>query len=99
MTDDLYQVFYCATSLMEAEMIKGLLESEGIAARIPGELASDHFTTSRETSGDVEVRVPRASLDAARAIIARAKEEGKDLAGWLADHPGDETPPPGPDPS
>lgn len=88
MSDDIFTTLYQASSLMEAEMIKGLLEGAGINAQIPGEEASDPFVTARETQGDVTVEVPQASLDAARKVLEQARAEGKILEQWQDDDQG-----------
>ena len=82
---------YVASSLAEAEMIKGLLEGEGLIALIPGEMATDPVITAEETMVVAEVHVKSEELSRARQVILRAREQGKQLEGWLADHPG-ETP-------
>jgi hypothetical protein len=94
MADDGFEVVFTASSMLEAELIKGLLEGEGIAARIPGELATDPWTTTEETLGDVPIEVPEGKVSEARGIIAEAKKEGaqeQELERWLEEH-GDEIP-------
>ena len=77
-----------ANTLMQAEMVKGLLEGEGILARIPGELATDHFTTAKETLGGIVVEVPEERATDARVLIRSAAEDGRELQQWLAENPG-----------
>lgn len=94
MADDGYTVVFNAKSMMEAELIKGLLEGEGIDARIPGELSMDPWTTTLETLGDIPIEVPDASSEAAQVLIAESRKEGEQesqLENWIAEH-GDEVP-------
>lgn len=76
-------------SFMEAELIKGLLEGEGILCRIPGELATDQFTAAKQVTGgrELDVRVSPADFEKARGIIRQAIEDGQRLAGFLAANP------------
>ena len=80
-------------TLMEAQLIKGLLEGEGIFCRIPGELATEPDVATHQVTGgrQLDVRVAPADLDKAREVIQRALEDGKRLKGFLAEHPDGET--------
>ena len=92
MTDsDLIPIFH-GDSFLEAELIKGLLEAEGILSTIPGELATDHETAAQQVTGGETFDVLVAPKDAARArtIIQQAIEDGKRLKGYLAQHPGED---------
>lgn len=75
------------TSLMEAELVKGLLVDSGIAARIPGELSTDPMTTCEESMGQVQVTVPEEEAVRARKVIKAAVDAGRALEGKLAEGP------------
>ena len=89
---DFTTVFH-GDSLMEAEMIKGLLEGEGILCRIPGEIATEPNVAAHQVTGgrQLNVMVSTKDVERARGVIRQAIEDGKRLQGFLADHP-DENP-------
>ena len=91
-TADFATVFH-GDSLMEAEMIKGLLEGEGILCRIPGELSAEPNVAAHQVMGgrQLDVMVSTNDVEQARGVIRQAIEDGKRLQGFLADHP-DENP-------
>ncbi|MBL6721453.1 MAG: DUF2007 domain-containing protein [Planctomycetes bacterium] len=64
-----------AGSHLEAQILRGLLRAEGIAARVAGEELSDEFAqAARLTGGLAQVLVPRESLDQAQHILAAHAE-------------------------
>ena len=91
MTDDTRDTrpVFQGSSLAEAEMIKGLLEGEGILATIPGEMCTDPVVTIEETVAGTAVHVATEELQRARQVILAARAAGRAFEGWLADHPGE----------
>ena len=87
MSSESFVTVFQAASLLEAEMVKGLLEGEGLMASIPGEHATDPFTSTREITGgrQLTVEVPDEQAAKARAIIEAARESGKALEGKFPD--------------
>jgi hypothetical protein len=70
-----------AGSHLEAQILRGLLQAEGIAARVAGEELSDEFAqAARLTGGLAQVLVPRESLDQAQRILAAHAEAGAEAA-------------------
>ena len=64
---------YVAASEAEAQILAGLLKSEGLEARVAGENLSDEFGIAMRM-GPVEVGVPEAQSAKANEIVAAWKE-------------------------
>ena len=73
MTESDYVVVHTAQSHTEAQLVEGLLKSEGIAALVPGSELSDEFGMAQKMSGAAEVVVLRRDLEAAKDIVAAWK--------------------------
>lgn len=69
---------YVAPSEAEAQILAGLLISEGLEARVAGDQLTDEFGMAMRM-GPVEVGVPEAQKEQALDIVAawRAREEGE----------------------
>lgn len=70
-----FAVVHTAASQMEAQILAGLLQSEGVPARVPGTELNDEFGQAMRM-GAAEVIVPVAHLEAAQDIVAAWKERG-----------------------
>ena len=70
-----------AGSHLEAQILRGLLRAEGIAARVAGEELSDEFAqAARLTGGLAQILVPRESLDQAQRILIAHAAAGAEAA-------------------
>lgn len=63
---------YTASGMLQAQIIKGKLESEGIPVLLQYE--SEIFGLTVDGMGQVRVLVPESQADKARALIARVEE-------------------------
>jgi len=70
------EVVYRAAGQLEAHIIKGKLESEGIPALLQYE--SEIFGLTVDGMGEVRILVPEAQADEAREVIARTEESSDD---------------------
>jgi len=70
------EVVYRAAGQLEAHIIKGKLESEGIPALLQYE--SEIFGLTVDGMGEVRILVPEPQADEAREVIARTEEPGDD---------------------
>lgn len=64
------QVVHTASSFTEAQLLVGLLESEGIAARAGGSELMDEFSAARRLLGPTEVMVQAADAALAADVVA-----------------------------
>ena len=76
MTPSNFIVVHTAAGIHDAQIVAGLLKSEGIPARVPGEELTDEFAMSRKLSGPVEIVVPEENAREAADIVAAWKERG-----------------------
>jgi hypothetical protein len=85
MESDGFTLLMTARTAMEARLVFGLLESEGIIVRVPGAMLADEWAASMQSAGLVgtDVLVAEQHLDKARQILAdfraaatEAPEEG-----------------------
>ena len=67
----------------EAQVILGVLQANGIPARVSGSELQDEFAMSQKAMnlGGVDILVPRASLDDAQRILAAARTAGEAMDG------------------
>lgn len=65
-----------AASLAEALLLKGLLETEGVVATVPGSELMDEFAVARQARGALDVVVAGADEARARDIVAAWRERG-----------------------
>ncbi len=82
-----------ARNVLEAELLAGILESEGIPAFVDGRFLQDEFAMPKKMLGldhGVRVRVRKEHLEEAKKILELARESGKSLD--EGDGEGDETP-------
>ena len=72
-------VFEKADSQIEASIIKGILESEGIPVYVDGELLMDEFNMSQKlmNMSGISIEIAQEDLERARAIVASARDSGK----------------------
>lgn len=63
-----------ASSIFEAHLIRGLLESEGIPVYIPGANAMDEFGSAQRQLA-VPIEVPRGRLEEAQALVEEARRD------------------------
>jgi len=68
------EVVYRAAGQLEAHIIKGKLESEGIPALLQYE--SEIFGLTVDGMGEVRILVPEPQAEEAREVIARTEETG-----------------------
>ena len=80
MTDPRLITVYVAASLAEAQILGGLLISEGIAARVAGADLNDEFGMAQKM-GPVEVGVPPSRVDEAKDIVAAWRASGTESGG------------------
>jgi hypothetical protein len=66
------EVVYRAAGQLEAHIIKGKLESEGIPALLQYE--SEVFGLTVDGMGEVRILVPEPQVEKAREVIARTEE-------------------------
>ncbi|MDG1984613.1 MAG: DUF2007 domain-containing protein [Planctomycetota bacterium] len=64
------RVIYRADSFIEAQLIVGLLESEGVAARTGGSELMDEFGASQRLLGPTEVIIKNEDLELATELVA-----------------------------
>ena len=78
-TPDL-RVVHTAASFIEAQLLVGLLESEGVAARAAGSELMDEFSAAQRLLGPTEVVVKAEDLPHATEVVAawraRPTEDG-----------------------
>lgn len=79
------EIVHTAASYIEAQLLVGLLESEGIAARAGGSELMDEFSASRRLLGPTEVLVQAGDRELASDVVAA----------WLAGRVEDDAPPEG----
>ncbi len=65
----------------EAEIIRSLLECEGIRALVRGRVAQFVYPLTVDGLAEMKVLVPAADAEAARALIASAKAAGEEGGG------------------
>lgn len=82
MSDDFTVPVFAAHNLMEAELVKGLLEGEKIRAYIPQEGSLDPMSGAEQVY-HVEVHTSREDAERAREVLRKAHEDGEHLKGWL----------------
>ena len=70
-----FAVVHTAASQMEAQILMGLLVSEGVPARVPGSEPNDEFGQAMKM-GPADVIVPLQHIETARDIVAAWKERG-----------------------
>lgn len=70
-----FAVVHTAASQMEAQILMGLLVSEGVPARVPGSELNDEFGQAMKM-GPADVIVPLQHIETARDIVAAWKERG-----------------------
>jgi putative signal transducing protein len=80
MSDSSLVPAFGAKDFIEAQIVRGLLVSEGIQAFIPGESLNDEFGMSARLAGTVgtTVLVPSTQLAKAQAIIAAYQSQEED---------------------
>ena len=70
MTHSNFVVVHTASGFHAAQVLAGLLESEGIPAQVPGAELMDEFGMAQKLSGTAEVVVAREHLERAADIVA-----------------------------
>ena len=76
MSDITFTTVFTGSSFQEAQIVAGLLESEGIPTRVPGSGLMDEFGMATKLAGFGEVGVMARDVEAAMDIIAAWKERG-----------------------
>lgn len=74
MSESEYVIVHTATGHIEAKLVQGLLEAEGIRALVPGSELVDEFAMGQRLVGTVEVVVLRDDLERARDVVEAWKE-------------------------
>lgn len=69
-------IVHTATSFQTAQIVAGLLESEGVHATVPGAQLSDEFGMASKMLGAATVVVRRGDLERARDIVAAWEQRG-----------------------
>jgi len=69
-------IIHTATSLQGAQLLAGLLESEGVRATVPGAELNDEFGMAAKMVGAADVVVRRGDLDRAKDIVAAWEQRG-----------------------
>lgn len=64
------RVVHTAASYTEAQLLVGLLESEGVAARTGGSELMDEFSVAQRLIGPTEVIVQDGDLELAKDVVA-----------------------------
>lgn len=77
MTAQDFAVVHVASSVPEAQILAGLLVSEGVPARVPGTELSDEFGMAMRL-GAGEVIVPTKHLEKAQEIVRAWRERGEE---------------------
>lgn len=77
MSDTDFVVVHTAQSFPEAKILAGLLESEGVTAKVPGSELTDEFGMAMKMAGSANVIVLERDLEKAKDIVA-AWEAGPD---------------------
>ena len=70
-------IVHTATSLQGAQILAGLLVSEGVRATVPGAELNDEFGMAAKMVGAADVVVRRGDLDRARDIVAAWEARGE----------------------
>jgi hypothetical protein len=81
------RVVHTAASYIEAQLLVGLLESEGVAARAAGSELMDEFSAAQRLIGPTQVVVKQEDLELASEIVAAWRA-------YASEDPSSETPPP-----
>jgi hypothetical protein len=71
-----YEIVYTAHGQLDAEMIKALLEANGVQAFVAGESIGKTYGIMSGPLGDMDILVPTAQFDCARSILD-AMERGE----------------------
>jgi rubrerythrin len=80
---------FATRNYYEAQMARGALESQGIAAMVTGEsLQTGVWGAAPVEEAEIEVHVDRRHEERARAVIAAALAEPVDPASWICRHCG-----------
>ena len=69
MNEDHWELIYEANGQLEAEMLRGLLEAQGITVFLSQEGAAHAFALTVGTLGLVQVLVPRSQVEQALPIV------------------------------
>ena len=67
-----------AGSLAEAQIIRGLLESEGLKVMLPGEELNDEFGAAYKMTGAMTLLVPEEQATRAKEILDVWKERAEE---------------------
>lgn len=75
MTDETWNVVYTASGMMQAKIITGRLETEGIPTRLKYEAAGTIYAITIDGLGEVKILVPAEDLERAGAVLNRPYDE------------------------
>ncbi|MBA4396115.1 MAG: hypothetical protein C0394_01805 [Syntrophus sp. (in: bacteria)] len=75
MAGDSWNVVYTASGMVQAKIITGRLETEGIPTRLKYEAAGAIYAITIDGLGEVQILVPADDLDRAGAILNRSYDE------------------------
>jgi hypothetical protein len=64
-----YEIVYTAHGQLDAEMIKALLEANGVQASLAGESIGSSYGIVLGPLGDIDIIVPTNQADTARTIL------------------------------
>ncbi len=86
------RVVHTASSYIEAQLLVGLLESEGVAARAAGSELMDEFGAAQRMLGPTEVVVKAEDLEFASEVVAAWRAQAGDSS---SEAPSADAPPSG----
>jgi hypothetical protein len=109
MSENNWEVIGEVAGDLQAEMLRGLLEAQGIKVWLSQEGAGNAYGLTLSTLGSVQILVPSESADSARLLMdnyyagfyeeedLQPESPGLEANESKKDHPGDETPDSEPD--
>lgn len=89
-----WEAIATASGMIQANIIRGRLESQGIATRLRYEAAGSIYAITIDGLGEVRILVPSADSERARELLSRSYDDG-DLP-WERDSDDPTGPPGGP---
>ena len=74
--DGQWEVIATASGMVQANIIRGRLESQGVATRLRYEAAGSIYAITIDGLGAVRILVPLADGERARELLARSYDDG-----------------------
>ncbi len=75
MEDEQWEVVHRASGMINANIIVGRLETEGIPTKLKYEAVGTIYPITIDGLGEVQIMVPRNYLDYAREVLSRSYED------------------------